>query len=191
MKTAKTSVVTTINENHRQWTAPDKVTKFIHYLEFQNGDRGEYFSDSSRCSEFSINQLVEYSIEQKNGLGGKPTFRISPINRGGGSNTGPQRPSNGGGDTRPPFSKNNGSGKPQRNENAIMSQFAIGRSIDLINGGKVHPKNLYPKALEILQWTHKHGNMSVEEILALPVEFVVAEIEKKGKKDGDTKSKLF
>lgn len=182
MKTEKTATVTLLRVNHRQFQSKDLM--HVHYLEFNNGDKGEYFSVSPECPEFSINELVKYTIWQRGMLGNKPTYNISPVNKAASKpNTGSQGQSNGGNEQRPQFSRNNASGKPQRNENAIMSQHAITKSIELIACKATKPVNLYPKALEILQWTQKLGSMSVEEILALPVEFIEAEIQKsKGNK---------
>lgn len=176
----KTSVVKSIKENHRQWQAPDKVVKYIHYLVFENGDEGEYFSSSPQCFEFQINQLCSYSIEQKGFRGGKPECRIKPKGNGNANRPHQRASSDTGGTPRPAFN-NNGPGKPQRNENAIMSQHAITKSIELFAAGGIKINELYPKALEILQWTHKYGKMTVEEILALPIEKVKPDSKKGGK----------
>ena len=184
MKTQKSGTVTVLKVNNRQWQSKDLM--YIHYLEFDNGDKGEYFSNSPECPEFSMNKLVPYLIEQRGFLGNKPIFRINPVKESNTSNSRPQSASNDSEGTQRPFKGNNGSNKPQRNENAIMAQHAITKSVEIFASGGIEIENLYPKALEILQWTHKFGNMSSEDIANLPVEFIPSE-GKKGKGKGGNK----
>lgn len=176
----KSAIVRSIKENHRQWKSNDMM--YIHYIVFDNGDEGEYFSKSERCFEFVEGQMASYSRED-GFRNGKTFYKIKPIGDTK-NNRSPVANSNGSeAPKRHPFN-NNGSGKPNRNENAIMAQHAITKSVELVNGGKIHLTNLYPKALEILQWTHTLGNISIEEILTMPVEFIEVELEKgKGKRN--------
>lgn len=197
MKSEKTAVVDSVKENYRQYSGNSNDSMHVHYIIFRNGDEGEYHSTSPVCNEFKTGQTCSYSIEQKGFRGGNPEFRIKPLRAGNGNMASqgasyPSRP------TQRPNPTKDTPNKALRNENAIMAQHAVTKSVELIACGAIQLSELYSKAEEILKWTIKKGTMSSEEILNSPIEKTqeIAQAKdstktRKNRTSGSSKTQLF
>lgn len=73
----KTSFVTKVGENFRNFTT-EHGTYYVHLINFENKDFGEYYSMSKQCTKFVEGVESRYSIEEKN-YNGEVVFKIKPL----------------------------------------------------------------------------------------------------------------
>lgn len=76
LKTMKTAVVKSIKENIRSFDGKFG-TLYVHKVAFDNGDAGEYLSQTETCEKFAVGQKATYTIEEEK-RNGKVNFRIKP-----------------------------------------------------------------------------------------------------------------
>jgi hypothetical protein len=73
----KTSKVISVRHNTKSY--PGKYGQmFIHLIEFENGDKGEYHSKSEVCEKFTSGQQADYTIEVKT-TGNYTNTSIKPV----------------------------------------------------------------------------------------------------------------
>ena len=54
-------------------------TMFVHSIQFDNGDAGEYLSKTQDQNKFMIGQQVDYTIESAGEYQGVPQYKVKPV----------------------------------------------------------------------------------------------------------------
>lgn len=89
--TQKNSKVVLAAPTGRTWQNQRGEAMHVHNIQFENGDQGEYSSQSAAQTKFVHGQAADYTIEpgQPNGQGGTYPAKIKPVyNKGGGGRGG-------------------------------------------------------------------------------------------------------
>lgn len=71
----KKSIVKEIIENYRKPYTAQGSLNYVHSIEFENGDKGDYSSKTEKCLKFTKGQESSYTIEENGGFAPK----IKPI----------------------------------------------------------------------------------------------------------------
>lgn len=177
MKQDKSSTVSAVQLNYRSYSGNSGDTIYVHLISFGNGDQGEFHTTNPACPEFVFGQPSNYSIEPKF-FKGTEVMRIKPIvSHSGDASKHQNNPGDTGSQNAQPSSggqfkrefKRDFKSSPPRNENAIMAQHAISKSVELIASGVLDMDDLFPHADLILKWTLTKASMSSQDIINLPL----------------------